>query len=52
MNLLRRNSVNTLRIFISYSSKDYDEINALKKSIGEDASLEFTFLKHRLLNLF
>ena len=52
MNVLKCNSMNTLRIFISYSSKDYDEINALKKTIGEDKSLEFTFLKHRLLNLF
>lgn len=52
MNLRKNNRANTLQIFISYSSKDYDEINALKKNIERDIPYEFTFLKHRLLNLF
>lgn len=52
MNLLRCNSMNTLQIFISYSSKDYDEISAIEKNIGEDVPVEFIFLKHRFLNLF
>lgn len=52
MNLRKSNRANTLQIFISYSSKDYDEINALKKNIGRDVPYEFIFLKHRLLNFF
>lgn len=52
MNFLRYDSANTLQVFISYSSKDYDAINSLKENISENLSIKFTFLKHRFLNLF
>lgn len=44
MNLRKNNRANTLQIFISYSSKDYDEINALKKILREIYHMNSLFL--------
>lgn len=41
-----------MKIFISYSTKDYNKIKKIKHRIDENTSIKCIFLKHRCLNLF
>ena len=41
-----------MKIFISYSTKDYNKIKKIKHIIDENTSIKCTFLKPRCLNLF